>query len=527
MLKLRNALLSAAVVAGGVVAPAATPASAATTTTVTPIRVALPGIDRVTDVLGVGADVWTAAGDKVLITSPTGQVRKTVTGLPGATGLTAGPGGVYVSLSTAGRIVKLSPAGAVLASWTSMGCPGKSGVAQGGLFYAYGCDAAAAGVARLDLGTGVSRSVLTDRGASAVVAAGSTVVAYGSSSATSYAIGPDGSLTGRGQVSGTIYDAELSPDGTSLAVTDYVNGYGVARFDTATMTLTSTVATGPYPSAVAWSADGHRFAGVLSASSSDSPVHVFSTSTGGLLTRTPAAGGNTYRSAHEAAFSPDGKYVYSISQEPASPAHLVVTPTSGQVKQPFAVGVKRASAYGKSMTVTVRATNRPLTAVTVRVMAGGTTLARTVRTNASGVATWSLGARGSGTVTATAAASLTTQPASASAAFTTAGAASAKLTGYTRISKGVAHYRSLGAVHATLQILPRHAGRVTVSLQHRSGATWVTDQSATFATDAAGAAWVGLAQGNRKMTYRFVVGAAGDTAATASPKVTTASFVVD
>ena len=99
--------------------------------------------------------------------------------------------------------------------------------------------------------------------------------------------------------------------------------------------------------------------------------------------------------------------------------------------------------------------------------------------------------------------------------------ASAKLTGYTRVTKGVRHYRSLGAVHATLQILPRRAGQVTVSLQHRSGKKWITDQNATFATTSTGGAWVGLVSGNRKWTYRYVVGSG------TSPRVATPSFIVD
>ena len=107
------------------------------------------------------------------------------------------------------------------------------------------------------------------------------------------------------------------------------------------------------------------------------------------------------------------------------------------------------------------------------------------------------------------------------------GSAVTKLSGYAKVSNGVVHYKSLAAVHAGIQITPKRAGRVTVSLQHRSGSTWVTDQTATFATTAAGTAWAGLRQGNRRMTYRYVVNATADGKAAASPKVTTASFMVD
>ena len=208
-------------------------------------------------------------------------------------------------------------------------------------------------------------------------------------------------------------------------------------------------------------------------------------------------------------------------------AGSIVAPAGAAAGPEFAVTVKPASAYGKNLTVTVRAANRPRTLVTIRVVAGGTTLARSVTTNASGVATWSVAGLGNGAASATVAATRTARAASASARFTTAGAAVVKLAGYTRVSNGVAHYRSLGAVRAAMQILPKRAGKVTVSLQHRSGNTWVTDQNATFATFATGGAWAGLSQGNRAMTYRYVVRAAGDSAAATSPNVTTTSFMVD
>jgi hypothetical protein len=204
-------------------------------------------------------------------------------------------------------------------------------------------------------------------------------------------------------------------------------------------------------------------------------------------------------------------------------AGSVVAPASGAVRQPVAVTVKPASAYGKSLTVTVRAASRPRTPVTIRVTAGGTTLTRTVTTNASGVATWSPAAHGNGVATAT----FAKKPATASARFTTAGATVVKLSGYAKVSNGVAHYRSFAAVRAAMQIFPKRAGQVTVSLQHRSGAAWVTDQTSTFPTFGTGGAWAGMAQGNRKMTYRYVVKAAGDAAAGTSPIVSTVSFMVD
>ena len=106
--------------------------------------------------------------------------------------------------------------------------------------------------------------------AKSLTAAGSTLVTYHPSGSgypvVSYTIGPDGALTENKRLDGTMaYDAELSPDGSRLLVTDYRNGYGVARYHATTLDPDGTFATGAYPDAVAWSPDGARFAGVLSA----------------------------------------------------------------------------------------------------------------------------------------------------------------------------------------------------------------------------------------------------------------------
>ena len=515
--------------------PVATPARAAGGATAPPLRFALPGTDRATDVLAVGSDVWISAGNSVLITSRTGQVRKTVTGILGAEGLTLSPDGqsVYVSAGSAASIVQVSTAGAILGSWTSQACPGKSAVAAGALYYAYGCTSGTLGVGRLDLGTHTDASVLTSHSAQALTAAGSLLVTYASSGSgydmTSYTIGGDGSLTRNASVqTGGMYGAEMSPDGTQLVMTDYDHGYGVARYDAATLALNGTFTTGAYPTAVAWSPDGSRFAGILDAHYDTRPVHVFSALTGAAVTTSTSAGSASYSTqAHEAAWSADGKYIFSLVQDHTGPASLVVTPAAGQVTSAITVSATPAKAYGKNATVTVRAPKRPNTSVRVTVTQNGAPSSKTLRTNASGVATWSFVARYSGTVSATAGADLSYLAATATARFATPSAVSVGLTGATRVSKGVAHYKSIGAVRATVRILPKRYGKVAVTLQHRSGSKWKTDQQVTFSTASDGTVSVLLSRAARKVTFRLVAKAVADPAAGASPTVVSRSFVVD
>ena len=57
------------------------------------MRFPLPTADTATDVLGVGAAVWVAAGTSVHIMSVSGEVTKTVNGILGAKGLTVAPDG--------------------------------------------------------------------------------------------------------------------------------------------------------------------------------------------------------------------------------------------------------------------------------------------------------------------------------------------------------------------------------------------------------------------------------------------------
>jgi hypothetical protein len=514
----------------------AAPAHAAGVATASPLRFALPGTDQATDVLAVGSDVWISAGNSVLITSRTGQVKKTVTGILGAKGLTLGPDAqsVYVSSGSAATIVEVSVAGAIMGSWTSQGCPGKSAIAAGALYYAYGCAPSTTGVGRLDLTAHTDTSVLTSSSAQSLTAAGSRLVTYTSGGSgremTSYTIGSDGSLTKNASVrTGTMYDAEVSPDGSQVIATDYDHvGYGLARYDATTLALNGTFATGPYPSAVAWSPDGTRFAGVLDAHYETRPVQVFSAADGTVVTRSTAAGTASYQSqARAAAWSADGKYIFSLVQGYSEAAALIVTPAAGQATSALTVSVAPAGAYGKNATVTVRAPKRPGTAVTVTVTQNGVPATRTLRTNSSGVATWSLPAKASGTVAATVAADLSYLAASGTARFATPSALTARLAGATRVSKGVAHYKSISAVRANLQIQPKRYGKVTVTLQHRSGRSWKTDHKATLTTDANGAVSIYLKKGSRKVTFRLVVKAAADSAAGASPTLVSPPFIVD
>ncbi|WP_045742201.1 WD40 repeat domain-containing protein [Actinoplanes rectilineatus] len=497
-----------------------------------PVRHKLPTTDRITDVLAVGSDAWVAAGDSVLIVTPAGTVRKTVTGMSGVTGLSlsADGTGVFVSAGAATKIFQVSTAGTVLDSWTSQACPGRSGLASGALWYAYGCSAADRGVARLDPATGVDTSVLTGTPES-LTAAGSTVVSYGSSGGiTAYGINDDGTLTKRaGADNDTNYGAELSADGRQVLTTRYAKGYGFVRYDTTTMAQTGTFTTGSYPTAVAWSPDGKRFAGILDGSGDTRPVQVFSTSDGSATTRSGTAGSTVYTNdAHEAAWSADGRYIYFPFQPAGGNAYLAVAPAAGQARDAVAVTVTPARAYGRNLKLVVRTTpKRAGVAVPVSVTQNGAVSTRVLTTNSAGIADWALPARANGTVSARTPTDLTWLGATGSARFSTPGSVSAKLSGASRTVEGVAHYTAITKVAVDFQQRPEHAGRIEVQLQQRSGKTWKTLQRMTFTAEGDGSLPIAMQQGAKKVTYRFAAKALGDTTAAASPTVTSPSFVVD
>jgi Tol biopolymer transport system component len=530
--RLTASLLSSAMLATTAVAAfTATPALAAGVATAGPVRHVLPTTERALDVLAVGSDVWVAAGNSVLITTPAGVVKKTVTGLFGAKALTLSPdrASVYVSANTGGRIFQVSASGVVLGSWTSQACPGKSAIAGGALYYVYGCSAADAGVARFDLTTRTDASVLKDSSAEALTAAGSTVVTYSGGGFTSYRTGGDGSLSklANAHVS-TVYDVEISPDGSHIAATNYGGfGYGVARYATATMTMDGSFPTGPYPDAVAWSPDGSKIAGVLNAHYDELPVQVFSATDGSTLMKATKAGYTSYQSqAHEASWSADGKYIYSLAQEYTGKPTLVVTPAAGQKRAALAVSVTKAKTYGKNLKITVRAANRPNLKVALTVTQNGAATTRTVTTNSSGTATLTLPAKANGKVTASTPTDLTYLSSTGSAAFTTPAVVTAKLAGYGSVSKGVAQYSSVSKVRVDLRLLPKHTGQVAVKLQYRDGKSWKTGLTTTFTTEHDGTLPVVMTKGAKKVTYRFVVQAKGDSVAAGSPSVTSQSFIV-
>ncbi|MFI5491733.1 hypothetical protein [Actinoplanes sp. NPDC051859] len=490
----------------------AVPAHAAGPVAATPVKWVLPSTDVVTDVLGVGTKAWVAAGDRVLIVSPTsGAADAPVLGLPGAKALTLAPDGQSVYVSTDTKIVQLDTSGAVLGSWTSQACPGTSAIAGGSLFYVYGCGAQPTGIARLDLSTHEDRPELNGA-AVGVTGGGATLVVLWSTDGemTSYTVDGDGELipTADGYAGATT-GAALSPDGTELLTTFRGLGYALTRFDAETLEETGSYGLEPDPVAVAWSPDGSRFAGVGKAASAASPLQVFDAQSGNLVTRAASAGTTSYRSlAPEASWSTDGRFVYSLAQESASAApYLVVTPVAGQAPGPVTVRVTPASAYGKNMTVTVRAPSRAGARVHVTVTQNDTATRRMLRLDAKGTATWSLPATASGTVSAT----------TFIDTVHLAGYGSARFDTPARVTATLGAKKGRPRLH--VQVLPKHAATVTVALQRRTGSSWKTVQKSVLRTEDDGRVSVILRKAMKKGTYRFAVRADDDEVTGPSPTV--------
>ncbi|WP_436529106.1 hypothetical protein [Actinoplanes sp. HUAS TT8] len=524
-------LIGSVLVAGALAVPSAAQADPAITT---PARYELPTTDAVTDVLAVGPEVWVAAGNTVLITSATGRVRTTVTGLLGAKGLTPSPDGtsVYVSESTAGKIARVSTAGEVLGSWTSQACPGRSSIVGGALYYAYSCDVETGGVGRLDLTDHTDRSVLTDSDLGGLTGAGSRVITYPrrgvAGTATAYTAAGDGTLTkGNSAALDAADDVEISPDSTRFLVTQSASENGVARYNSATMTKDGDFPTGPHATAVAWSPDGARFAGLIDTAVDQRPVHIFDAAGGTELVTSPVAGTNSYfNPAGTASWSADGSTIFSIAQEFGNAPTLVATPTAGQVATTVSATVAPAKAYGKNLTITVRTPGRSRVAATVSVRQNGVTTVAGITTSATGIAYLSLAARGNGKVTVNTAADAKYLPATTTASFTTPSALSLTLMHGTT-KRGVVHYRSIGAVLGAFGVLPKRSAKVTVTLQHKVGTSWRTDGNIVLTTASDGRVGVVLKRGNKKVIYRFLGRAGADTVAAASPPVASRPFIID
>jgi hypothetical protein len=522
-------------------ATAATPAAGTASTT----RLTLGDSAVVGDLVLAGGKLWLSHDNQVDVLSTSGKAITTISGLLGVRGLAASADGhtVYAALSQDSRVARIATDTATVAgSWTTRACPTGLAIGANRLFYSFGCDTGSSPVqgsfGSLSLADGSDGPAAIGYFAEPLIAAGEDTVATADTSMPSalktYSVAADGTLTALGSGStGRAADLVVSPDGADLLLTGYGSGYRLERYTASSMAPHGSFGTGPYPAAVAFSADGRQLAGGLSSAAGGSGLQVFDASTGSLTARSTAsaAGSDIDVVPGTLQFAPDGAKLYALGRvwtgQGGYDYYLLGASTAAAAASSVGLTLTSPKVYGGGLTAVVRAPGRSGAVVGLTVTSDGSTRTMAATLTGVGVATVRIPVTANGTVTATLAGDDTHTAATASRAFTVPGRVSAAPVGYASTSAGVRHYRTTGAVQIDVQFLPRRTTTgVVFRLQRLSGKSWLTVQTDTVAIAADGTGHLSGFSGARKVRYRIVVSFAGDTGNTAAPTATSAPFVV-
>jgi hypothetical protein len=503
----------------------------------------------VQDMLVIGSKVWVSTGNEVDVFSTTGAKLTTISGLLGAADLIASAdrSQVFVALSQDSRIVTIDAGTlAQTASWPASPCPTHLGLAAGRLFYSYGCDAGAGAIGSLSLAESTTGTTAgTPAGTAGPEAAtsfsnppqlrsgGTTLVAAPvglfPTPLTGYTANPDGTLTTLGAISTAAgYDFAVSPDGTQVIVTGYDSGYTINRYNTSDFSVAGTFAMGAYPSAVAYSADGSKFAGGLDSGSGDM-LRVFDPVAGTLTSHSAVSPGtgpaNPGVLDGTLQFSADGTLLYSITQPSGAVARLVTATALSVTKSKFTVTVTSATKYGAAVKVKVAAAGRPKTKVSVTVV--GTTRTVSKVSDAQGNVVIPLAAAFNGSLTVTVAGDLRHSATTSSArAFRVPARLSVAVSGSYSASGGVLHFRKSAGVHAAYHALPERPLTYRLALQRQVGKKWTTVSTATFGSGSDGTAVGGVTGLAKKVHYREIVSFPGDAFNSKAPSVTSKVFML-
>ncbi|MFF0150457.1 hypothetical protein [Micromonospora sp. NPDC005203] len=324
-------LALAALTVGLLTVAISTPAQAAPAQTATPLS--LPGV---ADVVSAGDRVFVSGGyssTEVVVTSATGTVVGTLSGLPGPTDLllSADRQTLYVALPSANAIAAFNAGSLVESARYDTGageCPSSLALTGRYLWFGYGCDQWGGNIGRIDLGRQpavVSTGVATGQDfydAPLLTAASQnrSVLLAGQpglspASVYAYTIGTGGALSAPREndfmaVGSNLQDVALDPTGTTVFTASGAP-YVVQAFPFADISTPSvTYPTGAYPNAVEVSRDGTRIAGGADASY-DPDVFVFRAD-GTELAHFEL---NDDLSPGALAWAPNGARVYAVSYD--------------------------------------------------------------------------------------------------------------------------------------------------------------------------------------------------------------------
>ncbi len=530
-----TAVLAATV---GAAALVALPGSAAQAETAlpfgTPTVKSLGLTSPVRDMVLAGGKLWVSTGNEVDVFSTAGAKLGVVTGLLGASDLTASPDGtgVYVALAQDSRIITLSTATtAQTAAWTTSPCPTHLALAAGRLFYSYGCGGSGAGLTSLDPADGSAGPVVaTLASAVALAGAGSTLITADQSGSptamTSYLATADGTATEQASMrTGEGYDFALSPDGSTLIVTGYDSGYTIERFKTVDLSAAGTFEMGYYPKAVAYSPDGTTFAGAIT-SNPDDFIRVINSNSGTLIGHSTVAGTNPGIVSGTLQYSADGTRLYGVVPADGT-AKLIIATAGPVVASKLSATVTGPKAYGASTTIRISTPGRARAKVSVVVPALTGTKTYSATASASGSVVIHPKVTLSGTVTVTVPGDLTHAAKRVTKPLKVPAKLSASPTGYYSTAGGMRHYHSVGAVYVTLVAQPKRQVVMGIKLQVKVSGHWVTVDSGQYTTTYEGRGALVLKSGNKHRPYRVVASFAGDSYNSKAPTVTSKTFIVD
>ena len=311
----------------------------------------------------------------ILVTNYAGTTVANITNESGADGMALSPDRtkLYVALSSADAIAVIDTATLTETTRYSTGastCPHSVAVAANKLWFSYNCSAGFSQIGSIDTSTdpatvtlGLSSTswyypplLATSPGNINLLVAGEP--GESPSSATIYNVSTGSLVTvaSNSNLGGNLGDIEVSPDATKLYVSDggvyHQQVYSTTDFSNVTTYSTG----GPYPTAVALSADGT----VLATGRNGSP-DVYLYKVGGstayrTLTFADANNGYPYSVAHGGmAFSPDGSELFVMSTPIVGTPpvlHIIAVPE----KTPSSMSLSAPASATRSAALTIHGT---------------------------------------------------------------------------------------------------------------------------------------------------------------------------
>lgn len=503
---------------------AVAPASAAAT----PVPTAATTLTAPQAMAAANGRLFVSDGNTVTVLRTDGSVEKTLTGMMGAAGIAVWGKRAYVALKQAAAIAVIDTGSLTeVGRWTTSACPVSLAFAGTRLFYGFGCEAVTGtGIGSVDAATGTDPQTVagTDFYYAPLLAGGGTTLAAGApgispGTVRTYRVSgstatPLTSYRGGGSLSGLT----VSKDGAKVA-TASGSPYHLAQFTADTMAPAGTFDTGPYPVSVAYSNDGTKLGGGVSAHGSAN-VTAFDLATGQSVLSGNAHPKAAYNQPDPVpgtlTWAADDRRLYTLLGEWDNGKHrywlasgfgTVPTPVKTTTRLTIKAPVKYGDKVGATATVAGRA------GVPVRFVktGGGDTVTVTAKTNAAGTATATLRAPSGGTVTAYFDGDDNLAPSSAKATFTTLTKTTVTLSGQYKTVKKVAYFKDKSKVRAKVTVAaPVPSRKITLRLQRKSGSSWKTVQTVPYTLTGTGTEIFTLIEATKGIQFRFAVAFAGD-----------------